>query len=62
MPWPYTGLKQQMASPMGRRPRGKLSSRSKWRRTLFEAVGERPRGREPSHASADHDGLLANLN
>jgi hypothetical protein len=29
---------------------------------IIEVVGERPRGREPSHASADHDGLLADLN
>jgi hypothetical protein len=24
---------------------------------LIEAVGERPRGREPAHSRADHDGL-----
>jgi hypothetical protein len=29
---------------------------------VIEVVGERPRGGEPSHASADHDGLLADLN
>jgi len=29
---------------------------------VIEVVCERLRGREPSHASADHDGLLANLN
>jgi hypothetical protein len=29
---------------------------------VIEVVGERPRGREPSHSSADHDGLLANPN
>src|SRR5205085_9547823 len=28
---------------------------------VFEAVGERPRSREPSYASADHDGLLSKL-
>jgi hypothetical protein len=26
---------------------------------LIEAVGERPRGREPGDSRADHDGLLA---
>ena len=26
---------------------------------LIEVVGERPRGREPAHSRADHDGLLA---
>jgi hypothetical protein len=29
---------------------------------VIEVVGERARGREPSHTSADHDCLLANLN
>ena len=26
---------------------------------LIEVVGKRPRGREPSHSRADHDGSLA---
>jgi hypothetical protein len=29
---------------------------------VIEMVDERRRGREPSHASANYDGLLANLN
>jgi hypothetical protein len=29
---------------------------------VIEMFGERPRGSEPSHASSDHDGLLAKLN
>jgi hypothetical protein len=55
--------RQRMHVPRLRRSRA--IRRLRWQSVALqhnypiEAVGERPRGREPGHAGADHDGLLA---
>ena len=52
-----------MHMPRLRRPRAMRGLRGQsvalQNNNLIEVVGERPRGCEPGHSRADHDGLLA---